>query len=466
MSADVALPVTHAPAQPATPPQPSWGEIFAALRDPRMLAAALLGFGSGLPYLLTSLTLGYWLRQEGIALATIGFISWVGMVYSFKVLWAPMVDQLDPPLLGRLLGRRRGWIVLAQIVVAAGLIGMGLVGPTADLALFAALAVVTAFASTVQDTSISAWRIETAQSRSDLALLAAVFQIGHRIAFVISDALILIAAGFIGWPLSYVSLGLAMSIGMAGALFAKEPARHAAASVAAASRTLLGRIGNAFVEPFLTFFRVHGKAAALILTMVGIYRITDMLMVPMMAPFYVDLGLSSTEIGAIRGTFGMVGTVGGVALGGLLAVRWGLERTLVIGAIVAPITNFTYVLLCLAPGGPGFPLVGAVVLIENLATGFAGAAIVAYMSSLVGLGFAATQFALLSSVSSMLGKFIRGFSGAAVDALGKSFVLMEAYAIYFVITAVLGLPAILLSVACARRGLSSVTDVTAAAGKR
>ncbi len=307
--------------------------------------------------------------------------------------------------------------------------------------------------------SISAWRIETAQSRSDLALLAAVFQIGHRIAFVVSDALILIAAAFIGWPLSYVSLGFAMSIGLAGALLAKEPALRVIATASMAGRSLAARVTHAFVEPFLTFFRVHGKGAVLILAMVGVYRLTDMLMVPMMAPFYVDLGLPTAQIGMIRGTFGMIGTVGGVALGGLLAVRWGLERTLVVGSIVAPITNFTYVALCLWPGGPSFEVVGVVVLIENLATGFAGAASVAYMSALVGLGFAATQFALLASVQSMLGKFIRGFSGAAVETLGKSFALMEAYALYFVITALLGVPAILLSIVCARRRLSSVTDV-------
>lgn len=465
MTSEIALPPPAAAAAPlaARASAPSWPEIFRALRHPRMIAVALLGFGSGLPYLLTSLTLGYWLRQEGMALATIGFLSWVGMAYSFKVLWAPMVDQADPPLLGRLLGRRRGWIVLAQIVVASGLIGMGIVGPKADLTLFASFAVLTAFASTVQDISISAWRIETAQSRSDLALLAAVFQIGHRIAFVVSDALILIAAAFIGWPLSYVSLGFAMSIGLAGALLASEPAVRviatAAEAMGTAGRGPAARLARLFVDPFLTFFRIHGKAAVLILAMVGLYRLTDMLMVPMMAPFYVDLGLPTAQIGTIRGTFGMVGTVGGVALGGLLAVRWGLERTLVVGSIVAPLTNFVYVALCLWPGGPSFPVVGAAVLIENLATGFAGAASVAYMSALVGLGFAATQFALLSSVQSMLGKFIRGFSGAAVEWLNASFSLMEAYAVYFVITAFLGVPAILLSIACAKRRLSSVTDV-------
>ena len=460
MAVDIALPADQAPAAgPVPAPAPSWAEIFRAIRHPRMLAVALLGFGSGLPYLLTSLTLGYWLRQEGIALATIGFISWVGMVYSFKVLWAPMVDQVDLPLLGRWLGRRRAWIVLAQLVVAGGLIGMGIAGPTADLSVFAAFAVLTAFASTVQDISISAWRIETAQNRSDLALLAAVFQIGHRVAFVVSDALILIAAAFIGWPLSYVTLGFAMSIGLAGALLAKEPALRVVATASMVGRGLAARITNAFIEPFLTFFKIHGKAATLILAMVGVYRLTDMMMVPMMAPFYVDLGLPTAQIGTIRGTFGMVGTVGGVALGGLLAVRWGLERTLVVGSIVAPITNFTYVALCLWPGGPPFEVVGAVVLIENLATGFAGAASVAYMSALVGFGFAATQFALLASVQSMLGKFIRGFSGTAVEWLGSSFALMEAYAIYFVFTAVLGIPAILLSILCARRRLSSTTDV-------
>ncbi|MES2288584.1 MAG: MFS transporter [Pseudomonadota bacterium] len=433
--------------------KPSWPEIWIALRHPRMLIVALLGFGSGLPYLLTSVTLGYWLRQQGIELATIGFISWVGMVYSFKILWAPMVDQMDVPILGRLLGRRRGWIVLSQIIVGAGLIAMGIVGPTADMRLFALFAVLTAFASTTQDIAVSAWRIEIAENRSDMALLAAVFQIGHRIAFVIADALILIAAAFIGWSLSYVALGFTMAIGLLGALFAREPVSALPPPAASTERNHAKRIANAFVTPFLTFFKIHGKSAAVILAMVGVYRLTDMLMIPMMAPFYVDLGLNSAQIGAIRGTFGMVGTIGGVALGGLIAVRWGLERTLIAGSIVAPITNLAYVALCLWPGGPGFSVVGAVVLIENLATGFAGAASVAYISGLVGIGFAATQFALLGSVQSFLGKFMRGFSGATVEWLAKSYTLMEAYALFFVVTAVLGIPAILLSIACIRRNI-------------
>ena len=373
------------------------------------------------------------------------------MVYSFKVLWAPMVDQVDPPLLGRWLGRRRGWSLLAQIIIGCGLIGMGLVGPTANMAIFAGFAIVTAFASTIQDTSNSAWRIEIATSKPEMALIAAVTQVGSRIGFVIADALILIVAGVIGWPLSYMALGLAMSIGMIGVFIAQEPIRQAAERAAPVARSLSKRIAAAFVEPFLTFFRYHKGAAALLLSMIGVYRLTDMLMVPMMAPFYVDLGLNSAEIGALRGTFGMVGTIGGVALGGLTAVRWGVERTLVAGAIVAPITNFSYVALCLVPGGPGFWATGTVVLIENLATGFAGAAGVAYMSTLVGPGFAATQFALLVSVQSMLGKFMRGFSGAAVDWLQQGTTLMNAYALYFVVTAVLGIPAILLSIACVRK---------------
>ena len=203
-------------------------EVLAELRRPKVAVMLALGFSSGLPFLLTGNTLGYWLRDEGASLKAIGFLSWVGLAYTFKVLWAP----LDVPLLGRL-GRRRGWMLLAQLLAAAGLAGMATLGQARGLVAIGAFALVAAFASATQDTVIDAWRIEAADDADEQGLLASAYQLGYRAAMLATDALILAVAARIGWAHSYLVYAAAMLVGVAATSFAIEPARAEAFEIRA-----------------------------------------------------------------------------------------------------------------------------------------------------------------------------------------------------------------------------------------
>src|SRR5437764_4426558 len=178
-------------------------EVLAELRQPKVAVMLALGFSSGLPFLLTANTFGYWLRDAGTSLIAIGFISWVGFAYAFKVYWSPLVDRIDVPLLGRL-GRRRGWMLLCQLLVGLGLIGMAAVGVKAGLAVIGAFALLVAFASATQDIAIDAWRIEAGGNAEEVGLLTSAAQVGYRIAMLITDALVIAMAARIGWPLSYM----------------------------------------------------------------------------------------------------------------------------------------------------------------------------------------------------------------------------------------------------------------------
>src|SRR3954467_828734 len=199
-------------------------EVLQELRQPKVAVMLALGFSSGLPFLLTANTFGYWLRDEGTSLVAIGFISWVGFAYAFKVYWSPLVDRVDVPLLGRL-GRRRGWILFCQLLVAVGLVGMSVVGVSAGLAPIGAFALLTAFASATQDIAIDAWRIEAASDAEEVGLLTSAAQLGYRIALLVTDAAIIAAAERIGWPMSYMAMAVLMTLGVAATFLAFEPAR-------------------------------------------------------------------------------------------------------------------------------------------------------------------------------------------------------------------------------------------------
>src|SRR3954466_8668750 len=214
--------------EPAATPSPraqrtAWG-LLREVRQPKVAVMLALGFSSALPFLLTANTFGYWLRDDGTSLVAIGFISWVGFAYAFKVYWSPLVDRIDVPLFGRL-GRRRGWMLLCQLLVAIGLVGMAAVGTAGGLAAIGAFALLTAFASATQDIAIDAWRIEAASDADEVGLMTSAGQLGYRIALHVTDALIIAAAARVGWPLSYVGMAVLMALGIIATLFATEPAR-------------------------------------------------------------------------------------------------------------------------------------------------------------------------------------------------------------------------------------------------
>ena len=435
----------------AAAPKRTIRDVIASLRQPKVAVMLMLGFSSGLPFFLTGNTLGYWMRDEGTTLAAIGFLSWVGVAYSLKFLWAPVVDRVDAPGFGRVLGRRRGWMIVTQLVVAAGLLGLAATGLNAGLTVVGMLALLVAFSSSTQDIVVDAWRIEVARDSDELGLLSAGYQLGYRIAVLVTEAAILVSANHLGWRISYAAMAALMAIGVGATLTAREPLRVKSASEARAEPArLTSRRGfiDAVVGPFREFFRVYGWLAVLMLAMISFYQLPEYMMGPMANPFYHDLGLSKDAVGAVRASIGLIATLLGIAGGGFSAVRFGYMRTLIAGVImkILVIANFA----TLAYAGPDIRVFGAVILVDNFGIGFAGVALVTYMSSLTSIGYTATQYALLSSAYTYVGKFAKGFSGVMVERLASGRTLMEGYALFFIGAGLLGLPALILCIVLAR----------------
>ena len=415
-------------------------QVLRELRQPKVAVMLALGFSSGLPFLLTANTFGYWLRDAGTSLVAIGFISWVGFAYAFKVYWSPLVDSIDLPLLGRL-GRRRGWMLLCQILVAIGLAGMAVVGPEGGLAAIGAFALLTAFASATQDIAIDAWRIEAADDADEVGLMTSAAQLGYRIALLVTDALVIAAAARVGWPASYLAMAVLMAVGVVATFFAFEPTRAETVLLRKAPLWTPRGFADAIVGPFVDFFAKHKTAGIVMLLMVALYRLPDFVMGPMYNPYYHDLGLAKDTVAFVRGSFGLVATFVGIAAGGLSAVRIGLIPTLVAGLVLEGFGTAAFALLGLHTGAATF---AAVMTLDAFAQAFAGVALVTYMSSLTSLGYTATQYALLSSTYAVLGKFLKGFSGVAVDALTPAHGLLGAYAFAFIGTGLTALPPLLL----------------------
>jgi PAT family beta-lactamase induction signal transducer AmpG len=417
----------------------------------RALTMLALGFSSGLPFLLVGNTFGFWLSDEGTSLTAIGFISWVGLAYSLKFLWAPLLDRLDIPGLAWM-GRRRGWMAGAQIVVGLGLVAMAASGTAHGLGWLGALALVVAFAAATQDIGIDAWRIEIAASKDELGLLTSAYTLGYRIALLCTDSLMLVSAQHLGWPLSYTICGALMGIGLLASLFAGEPARADRVmdrKEAEAPLWTARGFFDAVAGPFIVFFKTYGSLAVLILLAISLYRLPDFMRGPVTNPFYRELGLSKDIIGAVRGTLGLAFIFLGVAAGGFLSLRLGYMRALLLGGILQALGIAAFGLLTIA--GPNVGLFTAVMCFDDFAISVAGIALVAYMSSLTSLGYTATQYALLSSAYALAGKFLKGFSGLTVDALTPHFGRMEAYGLFFVGCGAIGIPSLLLFALLERR---------------
>jgi PAT family beta-lactamase induction signal transducer AmpG len=436
-------------------------DVLSSLGQPKVAVMLALGFSSGLPFFLTGNTLGYWLRDEGTALAAIGFLSWVGLAYSFKFVWAPLVDRLDAPGFGRL-GRRRSWMLATQLLIAIGLAAISVAGLKAGLATVGILALIVAFSSSTQDIVVDAWRIEAASDSDELGLLSAAYQFGYRIAVLVSEAAILIVASHWGWRIGYATMAVLMAIGVCASLAATEPLRAKQVFEAQAQTAPLWTIRGFFdavVGPFTEFFRVYGWLALLMLAMISFYQLPEYMMGPMVNPFYRDLGLSKDAVGTVRASIGLVATMAGIAAGGFSALRFGYLRTLIAGVVlkILVIANFA----TLAHAGPDLRVFGAVIAADNFGIGFAGVALVTYMSSLTSLGYTATQYALLSSAYTYIGKFAKGFSGVWVERLADSRPLVDAYGLFFIGAGLLGVPALILCIVLAR-----ATHETAAARQR
>ena len=423
--------------------------------EPRVARMVLLGFSAGLPFLLVFGTLSFWLREAGIDRTTIGFMSLVGLAYALKWMWAPLVDQLPIPLLTRGLGRRRSWLLASQLVVAAALVGMAVSDPASNLQQLVLFTLLAAFASATQDIALDAFRIESADV-SRQAAMAASYQVGYRIAILVASAgALLIAAAFdpseatyehAPWTITYLTMAAFMGIGIATVLFSSEPIRvqrdnesgKDAVQADGASHSAFHRLGRWFhvaaINPFVDFTVRYRYHAILVLALIGTYRISDIVMGVMANPFYVDMGFTKDEIATVSKVYGVVMTLIGAGLGGLLSLRFGVVRVLFLGGALSAATNLLFAWLA----GRGHDLPGLVFAIsaDNLSAGIATAAFIAYLSGLTNLKYSATQYALFSSVMLLLPKTLAGGSGWFVDHFG--------YQVFFTGTAMLGVPVLIL----------------------
>lgn len=497
----------------AAPALHTWGETLQALWDWRVLSLLMLGFSAGLPLLLIFSSLSLWLMEAGVERRAVTFFSWAALGYSFKFVWAPLVDRLPLPWLTARLGRRRAYMLLAQVGVACAIVGMAMTDPAQGpqaLVAMALFAVMLGFMSATQDIVIDAYRIEIARPEQQ-GLLSAAYIAGYRVGMIVAGAGVLFLAAhwgtsrdnyqFEAWQSAYLIMAAVMGIGMLTTLLTPEPEssrQQAQLAPAGQHLRLLGvflfsvagfvgvfwglgalgwqsergagallnllleasrmalALGSAFalgavlirlgladreqaritwVEPLLDFFKRYGwHTAALLLALVGLYRISDIVLGVISNIFYQDMGFTKPEIATAVKTYGLAITIFGGFLGGILAYRIGVMRALLWGAILSALTNLAFIALAYA--GRDLTLLYWVVSLDNLAAGFASAAFVAFLSSLTNIQFTAVQYAIFSSLMTLLPKTLGGYSGAMVDGMG--------YPGFFMLTALLGVPVIAL----------------------
>ena len=398
-----------------------------------------LGFSAGLPLLLILGTLSFWLREAGIDRSTIGYLTWVGLIYAFKWVWAPLVDRLPIPLLTKLFGRRRSWLLFAQTLIILGLLGMSSVDPQLSLNVVVWCALLVAFGSATQDIALDAFRIESAQSDYQAAL-AATYQTGYRLALIWSGAGVLwlaaraeTASGSYdpgAWQFAYVCMAASIGVGVITTLLSKEHARVELPK----ARNAKAWLHQTLIEPFAEFIVRYRWHAILILSLIAVYRISDVVMGIMANPFYVDMGYTKDEVAAVSKVFGVVMTLVGAFIGGVLTLRFGVLRILFLGAVLSAVSNLLFAWLA----NQGHDLHGLVWVIsaDNLSSGIASAAFIAFLSALTNIRYSATQYALFSSMMLLLPKWLAGFSGVFVDSFG--------YPAFFYGTAIIGAPVLLL----------------------
>ena len=417
----------------------------------RVLAIFILGFSSGLPLMLVFGVLSFWLREANVSRADIGYFSWVALAYAIKWLWSPLADHLRIPYLHHKLGRRRSWLLISQLSVLVAICCMALTDPQQDLAMMAAFAVVLAFASATQDINVDAFRIESAPEKLQAALAAA-YLAGYRLAMIMASAGTLWLAAIFsggsdydlgGWQRAYLVMALCMLPGIITTLFCQEPVSGLQQKQYTAGSLLqrtLSWLKQAVVAPFIDFFGRYKWHALLILSLIACYRLSDVVMGVMANAFYVDMGYSKEEVASVSKIYGVIMTLIGAALGGVLINQFGVIKILFIGALLSAVTN----LLFSALSHIGYDLMWLTLVIsaDNLSAGVATSAFLAYLASLVNLAFTATQYAMFSSLMLLLPKFTGGFSGQWVEQMG--------YSTFFIMTALMGIPALLLIIVLAR----------------
>ena len=398
----------------------------------KLIGILLLGFASGLPYMLVFSTLTAWLRDVGISLTEIGFFAWLVLTYSLKFLWAPFVDRYSIPGF-KFFGKRRGWILFSQSMIFLSLIGMSLIDPLQNIKLLALFAFFAAFFGSIQDVAVDALRIEIGKAKEQ-GDLAASYQLGYRIAILVASSMALIFADLYSWSYVYQLMGILMLIGSAGALTCYEPTNQEIAIL---------RFDEALFEAFKDFFNRFGLwSAALLLLIISTYRLTDIVMGPMAMPFYLDLGFSKTEIGALVKTIALFGSVIGFFIGGLVIKRISLFNALLLGGLCVLFTNLFFAYVASVPAN--ISLLSLIVGLDSFAAGLVGTVNIAFLTSLVSKKFTAVQYAMLTSFMMLPGKFFSGFSGMLADYYVSTSSIESGWEYFFYTTSAMSIPALLL----------------------
>jgi PAT family beta-lactamase induction signal transducer AmpG len=502
----------------------SWGDTFRAWLHPKVIAMLFLGFSAGLPYLLIFSTLSVWLVEAGVEKSAVTFFSWAALGYSFKFLWAPLVDLLPLPGLTRVLGRRRAWLLVAQLLIVSAIVCMALVDPAGsqrNLTFMAFAAVMLGFSSATQDIVIDAYRIESAEE-SLQAMLAAMYIAGYRVGMLVAGAGSLFLAGYLGttseaynytaWKLTYMGMAAVMCCGVATTLLIREPKANrrlsqyeysifdygqflslfvfsllafavtffysgsvfeemenlfpqlfldgggvgaflielsrfvlavGVAAIVAGIMLYFGIVNKdmvqqSYLEPIKDFFlRYSGRTALLLLVLIGFYRLSDIVLGVVSNVFYLDMGFSKNVIAGVTKTFGLGMTLAGGFLGGILTIKFGVNKILFLGAFLSAATNLLFMLL--ARTGGDVSMLTVVIGADNLSAGIATTAFIAFLSSLTNISFTAVQYAIFSSMMTLCPKLLGGYSGSMVSAFG--------YEKFFLVTAIMGIPVLFLVVA-------------------
>ncbi len=496
-----------------------WLHAFRAFGHRRVITMLFLGFSAGVPFLLIFSSLSLWLREAGVERAAVTFFSWAGLGYSFKFVWAPLVDRVPLPVLTHAFGRRRGWMLLAQCSIMAAIVFMALIDPAGgrtSLTWMALAAVLLGFSSATQDIVIDAYRIESADIALQ-AMMSTTYIAGYRIGMLVSGAGVLLLASAFGsamdtyqyqaWQWAYGMMALVMLVGVITTLMIPEPGSgatdhtarpikdHAGVLVMFAlaitgfittvyaageladivTATIAGAVGitpligfmvetarlgagglvawliatcvmrvglvsrdmvrDTYIAPVQDFFKRYGiRTTILLAALVGLYRISDIVLGVIANVFYQDMGFTKPEIAGVVKTFGLIMIIVGGFLGGILSVRYGVIRILFLGALLSAASNLLFVVL--TSMGHHLGMLYLVISVDNLSAGLAGAAFVAFLSSLTNVRFTAMQYAMLSSLMILLPKLLGGYSGTIVNSIG--------YTWFFTMTALLGLPVLFL----------------------
>ena len=406
--------------------------IYTSSESIRMI---FLGFSAGLPHPLLFATLTLWLASAEIRISEITMFGWVGIVYAIKFLWAPMLDRLRLPVITNMIGQRRSWILLMQIMILLGLIFMSSLKPEHDLMYLAYLSIAIAFASASQDVAIDAYRIEIAESKFQ-AVLGASYQLGYRVSALTSGAGALYMASFYDWKLTYQVMSMFMLVGILTVIFIPESNKPANTNNGA------GWLKKTLTEPFSEFFKRNGYWSLFLLMFIALYRVSDLIIGIAANPFYADIGFNLSEIATVTKVFGFTVTIIGAFIGGLSVARFGIGRLLIISSILLTVTNLFF--LFLNNAGSSLPALVLTISADNFALGFSGTVFIAFLSSLTSRYFTASQYALFTSVMFLPGITLSGFSGLIIESSG--------WATLFIYSALLGIPSILCSFLIVRKG--------------